>query len=263
MPEGDTVHLAASRLDAALKGRIVERSDLRVPRVATVDLSGDVVDEVVARGKHLFFRFAGGLSLHSHFKMEGSWHLYRPGTRWRGPQHEVRAVLATQGVVAVGYRLSGVEVVPTAEEDRFVGHLGPDVLGPDWDTKVVQEAMASDPSRPIEEVLLDQGILAGVGNVYKSEVCFLAGVHPRTPVGEIDLERVISVTKRTMEANRTTGRQVTTGDDRAGRRHWVYGRGGDPCSRCGDLIRRAAPQVGTSQRVTYWCPSCQPLTEGT
>jgi endonuclease-8 len=257
VPEGDTVHFAARRLNAALAGQSVTRSDFRVPRYATIDVSGTTIENVVARGKHLLFRFDDGRSLHTHFKMEGTWHLYRSGERWRGgPGHEVRAILETERWVAVGWRLAIVEILPRSGEEALLSHLGPDVLGPDWDAGEAIARMEKDPARAIGEVLLDQTVIAGPGNVYKSEICFLRGVHPETPVGEIDVPAVIDLTKRLMEVNRTTGSQITTGDARPGRKQWVYGRGGQPCRRCGTLIARKAE---AGERVTYWCPSCQPL----
>jgi endonuclease VIII len=257
VPEGDTVHLAASRLNAALAGEAVQGSDFRVPRFATTDVSGSNILEVSARGKHLLFRFDNEVTLHTHFKMEGTWHVYRPTERWRGgPDHEIRAVLKTAPWTAVGYRLGIVELLPTEREHEVVGHLGPDVLGDDWDADEVLRRMSKEPKRTIAEVLLDQTIIAGPGNVYKSEVCFLRGVHPDTAVCDVtDLPALVDLVKRLMEVNRTTGSQITTGMARPGQKQWVYGRGGRPCLRCGTLILRAAP---TGDRVTYWCPSCQP-----
>lgn len=259
MPEGDTVHLAAHRLNGALGGRRLIKTDLRVPSLATVDLSGNAVVEVVARGKHLLIRIEPDVTLHTHFKMEGAWHLYRRGQRWRSPPFQARAILETAESVAVGFRLGVIEMLPTSEEASVVGHLGPDVLGPDWDPDEVLRRMLARPERPIGEVLLDQEVLAGPGNVYKSEICFLRGLHPLTPVGQIpDLEAVVKLTKRLMEANRVTGSQVATGDPRRGRRHWVYGRAGEPCLRCGTTIRSAEHPGYGGDRVTSWCPSCQP-----
>lgn len=257
MPEGDTVHLAGTRLDRAFRGTTLTRTDFRVPRYATVDLSGVRVDEVVARGKHLLFRLEGGTTLHTHYRMEGSWHLYRHGERWRGPDHEVRAVLENASWVAVGFRLPVIDILATASEQEVVGHLGPDPLGPDWDPDVAIANLAGDPERPIGSALLDQRHIAGPGNVYKSEVLFLTGVHPWKPVREVDLEKVVRTVKRVMEANRSTGSQITTGIARPGREHWVYGRSRQPCRRCGTPIERADQDAPGGERVTYWCPSCQ------
>ena len=258
MPEGDTVHLAATRLQAALAGHTLTRTDFRVPRHATDDLSGRRIDDVTARGKHLLFRVEGGTTLHTHFKMEGSWHLYRPGESWRGPGHQVRAVLETEPWVAVGFRLATVELLPTEDEDSVVGHLGPDVLGPDWDPAEALRRFEAEGDRPIGDVLLDQRVMAGPGNVYRCEICFLRGVHPDTLVRDLtDRGGVIALTKKVMEANRATGRQITTGDTRPGRGHWVYGRRGRPCLRCGTPISKRAEGAG-GVKVTYWCPTCQP-----
>ena len=134
MPEGDTVWLAAQRMNAALAGAVLRRGELRVPALATVDIAGATVREVVPRGKHLLIRLADGRTLRTHFRMDGSWHIYRPGARWRGgPAFAVRAVLATDDWECVGFRLHDMALVPTSAEDELVGHLGPDVLGPDWD----------------------------------------------------------------------------------------------------------------------------------
>ena len=261
MPEGDTVHLAATRLKVALQDKILTKTDFRVPRFATVDLSGSRVREVVARGKHLLFRLDGDRTIHSHFQMDGTWHLYRRGERWREPAFEARAVLENEAWQVVGFRLPVLEVLRSEQEDEVVGHLGPDVLGPDWDLEEVKRRMEAAGERSLGEVLLDQTILAGVGNVYKSEICFLAGIDPLTPVWEVpDLERVLAVTKRLMEANRSTGRQITTGDPRPGRSRWVYGKRGKPCPRCRTPIRRAEQRGYGGDRVTFWCPECQPAS---
>ena len=259
MPEGDTVFLAATRLRRALEGRELTDTDFRVPSLATTDLSGRTVEEVVSRGKHLLFRLSGDATIHSHFRMQGSWHIYRPGERWRGPAFEVRAVLTTEPWLAVGFRLPVLDVIPTVEEGDVVGHLGPDLLGPDWHPEEALRRLAADPERPIGEALLDQSVMAGLGNIYKCEVCFLRGLHPWTPVGRIeDLPAVVSLSKRLITANKTTGSQITTGDTRHGRQRWVYGRGGEPCRRCRTPVARERQGQGTGERVTYWCPGCQP-----
>jgi endonuclease VIII len=259
VPEGDTVHLTASRLHRALAGRVLVSTDFRVPRFATSDLAGQRVREVVARGKHLLLRTDAGVTLHSHLKMEGAWDLYRPGQRWRGPRFEVRAVLVTELWTAVGSRLGICELLATDREDEVVGHLGPDVLGPDWDLAEAARRLRADPRRSIGAALLDQRAIAGPGNIWKNELCFLRGVSPWTPVGEVDdLEGMLGLLKRMMEANRPIGHQVTTGDMRRGRTHWVAERAGEPCRRCGTPIRRAPQAAGPVERVAYWCPTCQP-----
>jgi len=259
VPEGDSVYLAATRLNTALAGRELTTTDFRVPRYATLDLSRRRLEDVVARGKHIFMRVEGGTTIHTHFKMEGEWHLYRPKERWHGPGWQVRLVLETDEWVAVGFRLGVVDVVATASETDLVGHLGPDLLGDDWDADKALENLRSRPEVPLGAALLDQSLMAGLGNIYKSEICYLSGVHPWVRVGDVaDLANVIDLSKRTIEANRATGMQITTGDDRPGRRHWVYGRKGEPCRRCGTPIEKKEEVVGTRDRVTYWCPSCQP-----
>ena len=156
--------------------------------------------------------------------MDGEWHLYRPGHRWRGPWHEVRAVVETEPWVAVGFRLATVELLPTEREHQAVGHLGPDVLGPDWDPAEALRRLIADPDRPIGEVLLDQRVMAGPGNIYRNEVCFLLGVDPGTAVRRLDdPAQAVELVKRLMEANRHTGDQVTTGDRRPGFRSRAAG----------------------------------------
>jgi endonuclease-8 len=189
VPEGDTVWLAGRRLHDALAGRQLTSTDFRVPLLATVDLSGRRVLEVVSRGKHLLSRVEPDLTLHTHFKMDGAWHLYRPGNRWRGgPAWQVRVVLTTAEWQAVGYRLAVVELLPTADEERVVGHLGPDLLRQDWTEMDVAEAvrrLASEPDREIGTALLDQRNLAGIGNLYKTELLFLQAENPWTPVTQV------------------------------------------------------------------------------
>jgi endonuclease-8 len=265
MPEGDTVWLAAERLDHALAGRTLLGADLRVPSLATTDLTGSTVERVLARGKHLLFRFVGGpgdgTSLHTHFRMDGTWHLYPYGERWRGgAEHQVRAVLRVEGTTAVGYRLPVVELVRTADEDTVVGHLGPDVLGPDWDPEEARRRLAAEPDRMIGDALLDQRLLAGLGNIYRTETCFLTGVTPFTPVGELeaygtDLTRVVAVGHRLLQANKGRYVQATTGDLRPGRRHWVFER--RSCLRCATRVLTATTGRAGVERIAWWCPSCQ------
>ncbi len=257
MPEGDTVFVAAVRLHRALAGNVLTKTDFRVPALATADLSGREVLEVASRGKHFLVRIDGGVTFHAHYKMDGEWHLYRRGAPWRGPAHAIRAVLETSDWHAVGFHLAMTELVPTDREDEVVGHLGPDPLT-SWDADEALRRLRLHPDRPIGEVLLDQTVIAGPGNVYKCEICFLRGVDPWTPVGEVPHhEGLVDLTRRLLQANRTTGAQVTTGDDRPGRGRWVYARSGQPCRRCGTRIERRGQEPG-GERVTYWCPSCQP-----
>ena len=262
MPEGDTVHLAGTRLDRAFRDTVLTKTDFRVPRYATVDLTGRRVEEVVARGKHLLFRLEGGTTLHTHYRMEGSWHLYRHGDRWKGPAHQVRAVLENPEWVAVGFRLPVLDLLDRAAEDDVVGHLGPDPLGPDWDEKRAAANLRREPNRSIGAALLDQRHIAGPGNVYKCEVLFLTGTNPWSRVADTDVDKIVATTKRVMEANRSTGSQITTGVARPGQEHWVYGRHRRPCRRCGTPVARADLEAPGGERVTYWCPRCQPPAPG-
>ncbi|MCM2578785.1 Fpg/Nei family DNA glycosylase [Streptomyces meridianus] len=259
MPEGDTVWRAARRLDRALAGQVLVRSDLRVPRFATADLSGREVVGTVARGKHLLTRFEGGLTLHSHLRMDGAWQLYALGERRRGgPEHQIRAILATADRIAVGYRLPVLELIRTPDESDAVGHLGPDLLGPDWDPEEALRRLLADPARPVGEALLDQRNLAGIGNVYKCELCFLGRFTPWLPMGEVPRpERLVALAKRLLEANKARGMRTTTGEDRAGLRLWVYGRTARPCPRCGTRVQVAAQGPAGQERHTFWCPRCQ------
>jgi formamidopyrimidine-DNA glycosylase len=259
VPEGDTVFLAATRLRAALTGQVLTRTDFRMPRIAAVGLAGRAVADVASRGKHLLFRLGGGVTLHTHYKMEGSWHLYRPGERWRGPGWQVRVLLETAPWIAVGFRLAVAELVATAREGELLAHLGPDPLGADWDAAEALRRLLARPDRAIGDALLDQRVMAGPGNVWKNELCFLRGLDPWMPVGRVPQpERLIALVRELFEMNKTTGNQLTTGDLRPGQTHWVYGRDRRLCRRCGTSIRIRTPRE--PERVTYWCPSCQPVS---
>jgi endonuclease VIII len=273
VPEGDTVWRTARRLDQALSGHLLVESDFRVPRYANVDLVGQEVLETVSRGKHLLTRLPE-ITIHTHLKMEGSWHLYRPASPWRSPAYQARLVLANEEWRAVGFRLGVVDVVMRNQEHQLVGHLGPDLLGPDWSLEEAVRRLQADPDRPVGEALLDQRNLAGVGNLYKNEVCFLFGIHPALPIGDVpQLAALVARTRDLIAANKDRAEQSTTGDLRRGRRSWVYRRTGQPCRRCGatieeatlpaasDEARRRDPQATPDQdeaRVSTWCPSCQP-----
>ena len=259
MPEGDTVWLAAKRMNDALAGRVLTASDFRVPQLATTDLSGQTVTEFASRGKHMLMRLDSGMTLHTHFKMDGSWHLYRPGHKWSGgATHQIRVVLTNTEWNAVGYRLPVVELIPTADETQAVGHLGPDLLGPDWSPVEALRRLLSDPAREIGQALLDQRNLAGIGNLYKAETLFLSGVTPWTKVGAVgDLGAIVTRAQRLLEANKNRWEQSTTGNLRRGEHHWVFERAGRPCRRCGERIRMAPQGDPPQERLSYWCPRCQ------
>lgn len=274
MPEGDSVWRAAAELHKALAGQTLTASDFRVPRFATLNLVGWNVEEVIPRGKHLLMRVAGPdeqkLTIHSHLKMEGTWQVYPPGGRWRKPGFTARCVLRTAVAEAVGFSLGIVEVVRTADEDTIVGHLGPDLLGPDWDLVEAEQRIRAAPDVPIGVALLDQRNLAGIGNIYRCEACFLSGVHPATPVSAVpDVRTLMTDAKQLLEANLGPGRRVTVLNPRgmpvgrmAGRPgYWVYRREHQPCLKCRTPIRRGVlgKPNGEEERDIYFCPQCQPM----
>ncbi len=256
MPEGDTVFRTARRLHEALAGHTATRFDIRVPGSATADLTGELVREVVPRGKHLLLR-VGGFTLHSHLKMEGHWDVYRPGDRWRAPAFRARAIVGTAGAEAVGFDLAMVEVLPTADEDRVVGHLGPDPLSPTWDAAEAARRLAAD-ERAVHVALLDQRNVAGFGNEYVNELLFVRGILPTTPATEVDAAGLMQTGARMIQLNRDRSGRTFTGDARPGRQTWVYRREGRPCRRCGTLIRKTELGANpTAERIVFWCPRCQ------
>jgi endonuclease VIII len=262
MPEGDTIHRIANRLRPALVGRPLVR--FAAPRAtagpgARWPVPGTTIDAVEAVGKHLLIRFTGGTTLRTHLRMSGSWHLYRTGERWRKPAGLARAVVEVEGWVAVCFAAPVValehDATPTA-----LDRLGPDLTRSDLspaDVEAAAEAMAvrADPTAEIGDVLLDQRVACGVGNVFKSEVLWACGVDPFTAVGELDRatrRRLLATAAKQLRANATTSGPRTTHP--AGLA--VYGRAGRPCRRCGTPIR--ARRQGDLARTTYWCPTCQP-----
>ncbi|WP_067698388.1 DNA-formamidopyrimidine glycosylase family protein [Nocardia jejuensis] len=254
MPEGDTVFFAAARLRRGLEGKTLTRSDFRVPRYATLDLSGQEVVSVGSYGKHLFVR-TPTVSIHTHLKMEGVWRVYAPGQRWTKPGFTARLVLAAADAEAVGFSLGLVEVLPLAEEHTATDHLGPDLLGPNWDPAEAVRRLRERPELPIGLALLDQRNLAGIGNIYRSEICFLRRVHPATPVGDIeDLPALAD------EAHRVLMRAAHHPPWRA----LAYGRHRRPCRRCGtNMLVHLLPDPDNptrSDRGIYFCPRCQPVT---
>jgi endonuclease-8 len=261
VPEGDSVYRTAKELDRGLSGQVLTRSDFRIPSLATSDISGATVIETVSRGKHLLTRFDNGLTLRTHLKMDGRWFVHPLGSRWRRPAHTARVVLRTATTEAVGFQVV-MDLVPTDREVDLVGHLGPDLLGPDWDADAALHNLLTDPDATIGDALLEQRNLAGVGNVFKSELCFLGRVDPRTPVGAVpDVPAVVAKAKVLLEANKDRGIRITTGDRRPGFQLWVYGRRGG-CVRCGTAVQKADLGPPGQERATYWCPTCQPLLGG-
>ncbi|GAB3004086.1 endonuclease VIII Nei2 [Mycobacterium bourgelatii] len=253
MPEGDTVWHTAATLREHLVGRTLTRCDVRVPRFATVDLTGAVVDEVISRGKHLFIR-VGPASIHSHLKMDGSW---RVSNRPVKVDYRARIVLEAGDVRAVGVDLGVLEILDRDHDGDPVAHLGPDLLGEDWDAQTAAANLVADPDRPLAEALLDQRVMAGVGNVYSNELCFIFGQLPTAPVSDVaDPLRLATRAREMLWANRFRWNRCTTGDTRPGRQLWVYGRSGQPCRRCGTRINYRNAEGG-DERVTYWCPKCQ------
>ncbi|WP_110183256.1 DNA-formamidopyrimidine glycosylase family protein [Nocardioides solisilvae] len=259
MPEGDTVWRAARLLDRTLAGRTLTATDFRVPQLATRDLAGATVRHTASRGKHLLTRIEAdrAWTLHTHLKMEGAWQAYGPGQRWRRPVHTARVVLEAGERTAVGFSLGIVELVPTGDEHEVVGHLGPDLLGPDWDEAEALRRLTEDPDRPLVHALLDQTRLAGIGNMYAAELCFTSGVRPTTPVARVpDLTRLVRRAKLMLEHNKERAEQSTTGDLRRGRRTWVYRQ--RQCLRCGTTVSVEQSGPPGKERATYWCPRCQP-----
>ena len=260
MPEGDSVFKAARRLREQLVGRTVTRSDFRVPALATTDLSGRQVVAFDSYGKHMLTRFSGGLTLHTHFRMDGEWKVVGQGKALpRSFEDEVRLRLVTDGPTAYALRMPVLQLVPTADESEVVGHLGPDLLGPSWDEELAVANLSRDPDRPLVEALLDQTNLAGIGNLWAVETCYLRGHSPWTPVRDVDLRAAVRLARRMMQHSLDHPGQVTTGDTRRGRTHWVYGRAERPCRRCGTPVQFRDSVTGASYaRETWWCPRCQP-----
>jgi endonuclease-8 len=262
VPEGDTVYHTAQVLDQHLSGHVLTATHFRVPQHATADLAGGTVVETVSRGKHLLTRVDRGderFTLHTHLKMEGSWRVLRPGQRWPRPAHTARVVLQTDTATAIGFSLGIVELVDRSEEEQVVGHLGPDLLGPDWDEETALANLTKEPGRPVREALLDQRNLAGIGNLYAAELCFTAGVHPQTAVAAVpDLRRLVRRAHQMLEVNKERWVQSTTGDLRERERTWVYRRDRSPCRRCGTPVVVDMQGPAGRARASYWCPACQP-----
>jgi endonuclease-8 len=255
------VFRAAAKLDRALTGHRLTVTDFRVPAFATVDLTGGTVIRTLSRGKHLLTRIdhERAWTVHTHLKMEGSWHIYPDGERWRRPDVQARLVLGVEGRKAVGFQLGIVELVPRDAEADLVAHLGPDLLGPDWNEDEALRRLRSQPDRPLGESLLDQRNLAGIGNMYMAELCFTMGANPATPVAAVpNLPRLVRRGRQMLDINKERAIQSTTGSLRERERMWVYRRDQAPCRRCGTPIAVTMLGEPGRERAAYWCPSCQP-----
>lgn len=270
MPEGDTIFRTATNLGRALTGaRIVGfRSDF--PQINRVHddhpFEGRTIESVASVGKHLLIRLSGNVTLRTHLRMNGSWHLYRRGEQWRRSPRNARIVIETEEFVAVGFSIPVAEPLATDRENRdgSLRRLGSDLLSDEFDLNGTVERLRRMATSRLDDALLDQTVMAGVGNVYKSEVLFLTGFNPaRTVAGldDSDLERLVVCSRDLLRQNVAPdaprpGARRTTRSMNPNERLWVYGRGARPCRRCGTPIRRGL--TGRNVRVTYWCPSCQP-----
>lgn len=265
MPEGDTVHRAATKLHRALQGTTLTASQLRWPSLAANDLTGWATLEVVSRGKHLLHRFDSGWTLRSHLRMEGHWQVRdtRPGARpvrQRGRSHELRVKLSADGVEALGWRLGMLDLVRTDGEDRLLGHLGPDILGTDWEADLAVTNLLATPERPVAEALLDQTALAGIGTMWASDVLFMTRIHPWSPTSEVGAEALTGVLERARTSmTRACETPITssTGSQRRGEETWVHARSGQPCRRCRTTVRVAMAGRAPNARTIFYCPTCQ------
>ena len=247
MPEGDTIFRTAATLQKALAGRTVTRFETVLPHLARVDdqtpLRGQTIERVEAAGKHLLIVFSGGRTLRTHMRMSGSWHVYRAGERWRKAKADMRIVIATDAYVAVGFNIPDAEFVARTDFDASI-----DILSETFDREAAIERIRRQPG-DIADILLKQRVVAGIGNIYKSESLFLAHVHPFTPVAALTGEqigRILDAARKLMLASTRGTRGPLS----------VYSRGGQPCRRCGTPI--AYRRSKTDARGTYWCPRCQP-----
>jgi endonuclease VIII len=274
MPEGDTIFRTAQTLDRALGRQVVTRFASVLPPLTRVDedapIAGRLVERVWSQGKHLLIAFSGGLVLRTHMRMNGSWHVYRPGERWRRPRPLARIVIETATFVAVAFHVPVAEfhAARDLERGRVLGELGPDFLAETFDVESALHRLRERAQVAVGDALLDQRAVAGIGNVYKSEVLFVCGINPFTPVERLadgDLRRLVETARRLLQSNVSPGTDAgiatcyplrrTTGRAHPEARLWVYGRAGRACRRCGAPIHRR--KQGPDARSTYWCPQCQ------
>lgn len=255
-----------------MAGHVVTRFESVYPALTRIaddhPIVGRTVESVSARGKHLLIAFSGDLVLRTHLRMNGSWHIYPTGARWQRPAGDMRVLVATADACAVGFNVPVAELLSGRGLQRHaqLQALGPDLLGDTFDRAAALERIRARATDPIAEVLLNQRVVAGIGNVFKSEILFLAGIDPFTPVSALaaaDLERIVEICREQLTANvmdrsqalsRSTGRRTTRSLD-PNAKLWVYGRGGKPCRRCGAVIQ--SRKTGLDARLTYWCPACQ------
>jgi endonuclease-8 len=277
MPEGDTIYRSARALGRALAGKPITRFQTEYAQIARADdeqpFAGQTIRHIEARGKWLLIHFSSGNTLATHMLMSGSWHIYRPGERWQEPRSNARIVVETADFVAVAFRVP-VARIYTAESlarEKTIPQPATDVLKEDFDIDAAIERIKSYPDEEIAHVLLRQNVLAGVGNVFKSEICFLTGTSPFQKVGclsESKLKEIAATAQRLMAVNilEDSGNQIVTYSGRRrrttrnadpGESLWVYGRKNEPCRRCTTPIERCLQ--GPNARSTYWCPTCQPL----
>ena len=256
MPEGDTVWRTARRLHQVFAGEPLTRCDLRWPELSTLDFTGQRTLAVISRGKHLLHRLDSGWTIHSHLRMDGQWRIEKPNARANA---QTRALLGTTEWTALGQRLGMLDVVHTADEHTLVGHLGPDVLGPDWNPRLAEQNLIAA-ATTIGAALLDQTNLAGVGTLYASESLFLEKLNPWTPAGELPAQRIAAIIDRAhrlLQANKDFAVQSTTGSRRHGETGYVHARNGQPCRRCGGTVRVAMIGPPTRERTMFYCPGCQ------
>jgi endonuclease-8 len=267
VPEGDTLHRTATVLREVLLGRRVTAARARPGGALMGRVVGSHIHRVDSVGKHLLIGFDAGLTLHTHLRMNGSWHRYRTGEPWRRSPARAVCVIEVPGAVAVCFDAPVVELIETRALALHpaLAALGPDLIVMEPDVAEVLRRLG-DPSRgttTVAEALLDQRALAGLGNVYRSEVLFLDRVDPFLPLGEAGpatLERLVTTGARLLRSNRDDPRRTTTGTPRAGERLWVYRRTGRPCRRCGTPVRSSV--IGDLARRLWWCPTCQPAGAG-
>ncbi|MCJ1709322.1 DNA-formamidopyrimidine glycosylase family protein [Microbacterium sp. VKM Ac-2923] len=264
MPEGDSVFRLRRRLETATRGARVVDGELRSGAAAGHSLAGRSIREYDTHGKHLLTRFDDGWTLHTHLRMQGGWTITRPGRALpRAAREKARVRLRLDdGREVWGLDLPVVELVPTVRERDVVGFLGPDPLREDWDAAEAVRRLSARPDRPFVATLLDQTRIAGLGNLWVNELAFLRGIHPFAPIGATDIDALVALAARCLRISATVPGmyQVTTGDRRAGSSHWVAGRAGRACLRCGTRVRvRDEVANDPEQRRTWWCPGCQPL----